>query len=136
MGQAFQKICPESQVLPFTADAAITLGAVVVQGAGDLTCKMPTAADPTGGILGVALESAAAAKDRVSVAGIGAVVPCTASAAIARGDKVTVSGTDGRIKTAAPAVGANVQLVGIAMQSAAGAGEKIGVLITLETIQG
>lgn len=54
---------------------------------------------------------------------------CVASAAITRGARVAAA-ADGKVVTAAPAVGVNANIVGIALESTTADGDHVHVLLT------
>jgi hypothetical protein len=83
--------------------------------------------------IGVAAEIGAASGERVDVH-LGGIALVEAGGTIARGAKVT-AGTAGVAVAAAPAQGANAQVIGIAMVTAA-SGDIIPMLISPSTMQG
>ena len=132
MAQAIRQL-GETTILRKLLDVAIAPAIVVVKGVAANSVKLPTAADVT--FMGVTLENGAIAELR-DIAIDGGIVACTAGAAIAEGDLVSIHGTTGKIKTAAPATGANSFIVGVAMQAAAADGDIIGVLLARAVMQG
>lgn len=118
----------------YTAEGAVTQFAVVVEGTDDGEVDMPGGAD-VGAIVGVA-QHAAAAGERVNVAEPGSFTRAIASAAIARGANVSITGTNGKVKTAAPSSGANTFIVGQAKSAAAADGDHIFIFINPSVMQG
>lgn len=110
---------PSTLVQTFVAGTGgVTAGSAVVQ---DTTANnkvvLPAGADPKSGVVGIALNTAlAGATAYVVVYG-----PTTAVAAgaVTRGDNLSIAAATGTCKTAAPAAGVNVMLVGYAQASIA-----------------
>lgn len=121
-------------VKSYYAEGAISAFTVVVEGTADGQVKAPGDAD-AGAIVGIALHDAAAG-ERVKVARPGDSAPVKAGAAIARGALVSIHGTTGKVKTAAPAAGANAFVVGQAQNAAAADGDIIYCLIMPSVLQG
>lgn len=122
---------------PFESESTLTDGLVVVQGAADNKVKLPGGADPASALGVVKREdgSSAASGDTVDIINSG-IYPLVASAAITRGDKLAVAGASGKVKTAAPAAGANTFVLGIALESAAADGERVAALLCPHLMQG
>lgn len=115
----------EGRKIPFTAGAAITAGQVV-----ELTADETVA--PTAGasskVIGVALMDAAA-NEKVTVVTEG-VVEVVASGAINAGDKVK-SAANGQVAAVTLGTDPDYQIIGVALTSAAAAGDKIKIKLTL-----
>lgn len=110
-----------ASVRPYVVSAAntATLYAVVVEGTNDGEVAMPSGADVQK-IVGVVVALgplAGAAGDVVMVQRDGDTF-CKAGASITRGDRISINGTAGNVKTAAPGAGTNVGLVGQANEAA------------------
>jgi hypothetical protein len=116
----------------FRAGATIARRIVVKHGADDTTVIPATSS--TDLIIGVAEQVDCASGNPVDVILCG-VADCVAGAAVARGARLTVDGS-GRVITAAPAVGVNAQLIGIAMAAATAANDVIPVLLERAVMQG
>lgn len=114
------------------ATAAVRARRIVKFDASDV--NVVEAAAATDLSLGITTEIDAAIGEPIDVQllGIGEVV---AGAAYARGAKLT-SDAQGRAIAAAPAAGANAQIIGIAMEAALAAGDIRPVLITQSVMQG
>ena len=118
---------------PFIAGAALTLNRMVKITTGGEVIH-PAAIDEQ--TIGVTLDSATAAEataNKVVQVQVLGVAKIEASAAIAAGVLVAVSGSDGRIATATPANTTTATAfhfaVGIALEAAGGAAEVISVLL-------
>lgn len=121
---------PQSVIIPMIASAAITAGVYV---ATSTTGKIATGgADPTSGVVGVALTAAAADGDTVMVLTHGDFV-LTASGAISAGAHVTGAAA-GAVKTQALGAGVNGMMVGVALADAAGG--VVRVLVNPYMMQG
>lgn len=116
----------------FTAGAAIPARTIVKFGADDLT--VVPAAGATDLALGVTTEIDVVAGEPVDVQLTG-ISEGRAGAAFGRGVKLT-SDAIGRLVAAAPAAGANVQIVGIAFEAATGAGDIRPVFLAPSVMQG
>lgn len=121
-------------VKSYYAEGAISAFTVVVEGTADGQAKAPGGAD-VGGIVGIALHDAADG-ERVKVARPGDCAPVKAGAAIARGALVSIHGTTGKVKTAAPAGGANAHIVGQTQNAAAADNDIVYCLIMPSVMQG
>lgn len=106
---------------------------VVIKGTAADSAILATTADAN--FLGVTMEDGKSGERR-PIAMHGGVVKCTAKAAITEGAWVSVNGSDGKIKAAAPSAGSNSYVLGKAMQAAAADGDIIGVLLTPCILQG
>lgn len=108
----------------FAADVALPPFRLVKPGSADGRMALATAA--TDLIIGVNMELAAAAGERIDVQLIG--IACVeAGAAIPRGSLITADAT-GRAIVAAPAAGANVSVAGRTLEAATAAGDVINFL--------
>jgi Uncharacterized conserved protein (DUF2190) len=121
----------------FTPTAAIVPFSAVKFGADDNTIALATTA--TDLVIGFTNEIEVVADDiakgnLVDVV-IDGIAEGRAGAAIVRGSRLTIDAT-GRVIAAAPAAGANVQIIGIALKSAASADEQIPVLLQRSVMQG
>lgn len=106
---------------------------VVVKGSAADSAALPAAADAN--FLGVTMEDGLSGERR-PLAVAGGIVKCTAAAAITEGAWVSIHGTTGKIKAAAPSAGTNSYVLGKAMQPAAADGDVIGVLLLPCILQG
>lgn len=120
-------------VLTFVANGAITANRIVVASTGGKVA-MPGGADPTSGVVGVALEAAAdAASVRVCVLGYATVTD--SGSGVTAGNNLAVAGTTGTGKTAAPSTGVNSMCVGTVLTTTAASGS-IPVLVRPFMLQG
>lgn len=88
---------PADCVITRNAQVAITSAfVVVVEGTADGDCTLPSAAD-VGGILGVALHTAAIG-EQVKIAGPGCYSKVLSSGVLTRGGWVAIHGTTGKVK--------------------------------------
>lgn len=127
---------PDFIVSLYCESATVAEGAVVVVGAADFNVKLPAAADPDPAsvcIVGLA-KNALTAVGALDVVTSG-VFPGVAAASITRGQPLTVANTAGGVKPAAPAGGANVGVIGWALESAS-SGERVAILIKPGAFQG
>ncbi len=115
-------------ILEKALEADIGPHLVVVKGSADGGVALPGGADVQW--MGVTIENGLSGEKRKVVVGGGVIVKIKAAAAIAEGANVSIHGTTGKIKTAAPSTGANSFVVGKAMEAAANDGDIIGVLLT------
>jgi hypothetical protein len=115
----------------FTAGAAILPYRIVKISASETVITTASATDMS---MGVCDYVSPAVGERVDIVLIG-VAYVEAGAVIAAGALVT-SDAVGRCVTAAPAAGANVRLVGIALEAATAVGDVIRVLIEFGSMQG
>jgi hypothetical protein len=117
-------------VVPMVVDTGVTLAAgnVVVVGAADNTVKLPSGADPTAGVLGVAL-GAGTAGTTVNVLVCGVTTVKASAATITRGDSLAVAASTGTVKTAAPGAGTNSMCVGVALQSFSSSGTGLALIM-------
>ncbi len=106
---------------------------VVIKGTADNQCKAPGGADVEH--IGVAQETPDAAGDWMDVA-VNGVVQIVANAAITKWKLVSIAGTGGRVKIAAPGSGANSFIVGLALEAAAAQGDLIRVYLIKSVMQG
>jgi len=116
----------------FQAAAAIAAYTLVKHAAAD--DQVQAAAAATDLVIGATQDVAPALGERVDVAVVG-VAYIAAGAAITRGARL-MSDASGRVITAAAAAGANVNTVGVALESATGASDVIRVLLNPGTFQG
>jgi hypothetical protein len=123
---------PGLQIQQMVADGAVTAGTIVKVGTKDNSAATGTA-DPTSGVLGVALNTAA--DTGVLFVCTGGVVPVTTQGNLSRGNPVTVGDAAGGAKAAAPAGGTNAALVGLAV-AAATAPAACNVLVAPSIMQG
>lgn len=128
-----QRALKETVIVQRTLEADIGPCLVVVKGSAAQSAALPSAADVQ--FLGVTLEDGKNGEKR-PIAVDGGIVPCTAGAAIAEGAFVSVHGTGGLIKTAAPSAGTNSFIIGKAMEAAGASGDIIGVLLMPCVLQG
>lgn len=133
MSQAKRTLIVEA-VLTFTAQGAVSKDCAVVSGTLDHTCTMPAGADPTSGVLGVALNDAVSGGP-VDVVMIGA-TPVIANAAVAVGANVAIAAATGKIKTVSIGTGTNTMILGKALEVANGADEKICIWVNPQMFQG
>lgn len=120
-------------VLTFVANGAITANRIVVASTGGKVA-MPGGADPTEGVVGVALEAAAdAASVRVCVLGYATVTD--SGSGVSAGDNLAVAGTTGTGKNAAPSAGVNSMCVGTVLTTTSASGA-IPVLVRPFLMQG
>ena len=124
-------------IVPFTGQGTIPDGSLVVVGSADMSCTLPSGADPTSGVIGIAKrEGGGSYSDGETVdvvtSGVGAGI---AGATITRGQLVTAFGAAGTLKPAAPGAGVNDMVLGEAMESAV-AGDRVGILVNPHLIQG
>lgn len=129
-------VCPGAHpnllIEAFVAEGAITANTAVKVGTADNKVATATA-DPTSGLVGVAMHTVA---DGATVyVCVGGVVPVVSQANITRGQNVTIGDASGGIKPAAPAAGANAQLLGTATASAT-APATANVLVRVNMMQG
>lgn len=115
----------------YTANGAIAAFRIVKLSSKGIVQVAGAATDKS---VGVTQDLAAADGDRTDVQHSG-IAWVTAGAAIAVGDPLT-SDASGRVITAAPAGGANVRVVGYALEDAAAAGDVINVQLSLGVMQG
>lgn len=124
---------PRGAVVPFVANGAITANTIVVASTSSRAAA-PGSADPTSGVLGVALNTVAdAATVYVVVSGVANVTD--SGSGVTAGNNIAVAGTGGTGKTAAPSAGANTMCVGTALATVAASGT-IPVLVNPFVMQG
>ncbi len=112
---------------------AIGAGLAVVQGTAARQAKLPAAAGARA--VGVTGFAVGAAGRQMAVILMG-MAKATASAAIVVGDPLQVAGTSGKLEKAAPATGANANVIGYALSSAAADGDEFDALIVPSSLQG
>jgi hypothetical protein len=122
-----------SIVRTYIAESAIGAGLAVVAGTSAVNVKLPAAAGARA--IGITTASVDAAGKPVGVVEFGEVV-AVAGGAISRGAFVQVGGTNGRLTAAAPAAGVNAEVVGMALEAAAGDGSEFLLLVAPQRIQG
>lgn len=127
-----------NQGLPgFRSSGAIVQYRIVRLAGTDLVAQASAATDT---LLSVAKVGTAATvggvnNQHIDLADIGEVIFCEAGAAIAVGARITADAL-GRGVPAAPAVGVNNSVIGIALQPVAAAGSVFRLLITPQVLQG
>lgn len=123
---------PGLQIQQMVADGAVTANTIVKAGSVDNSAATATA-NPTSGVLGVALNTATDT-NALYVCTHG-VVPITTQGNLARGNPVTVGDAAGGAKAAAPGAGTNAAIVGTAV-AAATAPAQGNVLVAPSIMQG
>lgn len=113
----------------FVADTAVPLYYAVRQTDTEHCAVANTAGQMVLGICQEEISADDATVGRVARVRMQGISRAVAGAAIARGDRLTVA-ADGRLTTAAPAVGANANIVGVALTAATAAGAWVDVLLT------
>ena len=116
-------------LLPLLCDSASVLdGAVLVQGASNDTCALPSAANTRAQILGLAIVSGnSTANGPITLATNGA-YPGIAGGSITRGDLLVVAGATGTVQSASLSTPPDASIVGVALESAS-SGERVAILI-------
>lgn len=115
------------------AEAAILPYRVVKFGAADgQVVQSAAAADAHVGIVDAVGQDTANARVDVVMGGI---AECMAGAAVTRGALLTADAS-GRVVAATASAGSNVRVIGVALASAAGAGEVIPVAVSPGSFQG
>lgn len=125
------------QVVPLAAQAILSDGMVVRVGSADNTVRLPGSASPSTALFGVVMRpdgSSCAVGDIIDVV-VSGVYPLIAAGTITRGDLLTSGGTDGTVITQAAAGGANVGIIGQALESAV-SGDRVATLINPSIMQG
>lgn len=112
----------------------VSEGAVLVVGAADNNVALPSGADITAGIVGLAKSSLTAAGP-VDIVLPGNIFPGIASGSISRGDKLAVADNTGKVKTASIGAGTNTMIVGTALAAAAD-GERVSMSVDVYLMQG
>lgn len=116
-------------VLPMLCDSASVLeGAVLVQGASNDTCALPSAANTRAQILGLAYVSGNSTANGAMSVVTGGAWAGIAGDTITRGDLLVVGGATGIVISASLATPADASIVGVALESAL-VGERVAVLI-------
>lgn len=115
---------------PLACDSATVLeGAVLVQGASDDTCALPTGASSSQPLLGLAVYAGSAgAGQQMTIAAPGSVWPGIAAGTIARGDRLVIGGATGTVVSASLTTPANATVVGVALESAI-SGSRVAILV-------
>ena len=125
-------------VAPFAVSSLTAVeGAVLVQGSADNSAALPAGADPNPvsvALLGLSLFAVTSTQTGADVVTAG-IFPGVAAASISRGQALTVANTSGGVKVAAPAAGANVAIIGYAMEDAS-SGERVAIDIRIGALQG
>jgi len=125
-------------VAPFAVSSLTAVeGAVLVQGSADNSAALPAGADPNPvsvALLGLSLFAVTSTQTGADVVTAG-IFPGVAAASISRGQALTVANTSGGVKAAAPAAGANVAIIGYAMEDAS-SGERVAIDIRIGALQG
>ncbi len=116
----------------FQAGAAIAAYTLVKHSSADDVAIAAAAA--TDLVIGATQDVAPASGERVDVALVG-ITYITAGAAITRGARL-MSDSSGRVITAAASAGSNVYTIGVALESAAAAGDIIRVHLAPGSFQG
>ncbi|MGC4076281.1 MAG: DUF2190 family protein [Rubrivivax sp.] len=116
----------------YVAGAAIAANTLVKFGADDNTVLPAAAASDL--VIGVSGDLPAALGERVDVVHVG-IGFCVAGAAVARGSRL-MSDASARAIAAAAAAGTNVNTAGVALETAAAAGDVIRALVAPATFQG
>lgn len=117
-----------SVVMPFTAGTGgTTANAIVVVGSASGQVVLPGGADPTKGVIGIALTTVLATEAaKVIVSGPALLV---AGSNISIGENVAVHGVTGYGKNAAPSAGTNSMCVGTALEAITAAGSVPGLVL-------
>lgn len=113
----------------FVADTAVPLYYAVRQTDTEHMAVANTAGQFVLGICQEEISAEDATVGRVARIRVMGISRGVAGAAIARGARLTVA-ADGRLVTAAPAAGANANVVGVALTATTAAGEWLDVLLT------
>lgn len=115
---------------PLACDSASVLeGAVLVQGASNDTCKLPTGASSREQILGLCYQDFnAAAGSPVTIVAPGAIFPGIAAGSITRGDVLVIGGATGTVVSVSATTPVDATRVGVAMESVS-SGERVAILI-------
>lgn len=133
------RINNERVVKQFVAEGgAIPVGRIVVWGTADTGVKLPSGAD-VGGIVGIVTNSPnSGVGDLVEVCMFGATDLNVKAAGtnIAKGDPISIHGTTGSGKKAAPGAGTNTFLVGFAAEAATADDVLVSVEIIKSVYQG
>lgn len=122
-------------VVPSTAEATIADGCVVVVGSADNAHALPGGADPTSGVMGIAMLAAVASSGFRSEQDVcrGGVYPgiVAAGKTATRGLFAAIDGTTGHVKDATPAaVGAGTRSMVVGMFVETGtAGQRVGIQV-------
>lgn len=116
----------------YQADGVCTVNRAVMKGTADNEVKVTTGADVA--TIGIA-QATTVDHDNVDVAISGTAV-AIAAGAIAIGAKVTAADNVGKLKTAAPAGGANSNVIGMALTHADADGDEFLVLLAPSVMQG
>lgn len=111
----------------------IAAGLAVVAGSAAARAQLPAAAGARA--LGISGLGADAAGKQFPVIILG-LAKATAAAAIAVGDPVEAAGVSGKLQKAAPALGANANIVGYAMSAAAATDDVFDLLVLPSSLQG
>lgn len=121
---------PMEALFTLACDSANVLeGAVLVQGAADDTCALPSAASSNAPLLGLAYTTGLTTTGgQMTIVAPGGVWPAIAAGTIARGDVVVIGGATGTVVAASLTTPANATRVGIAMEAAI-SGSRVAVLI-------
>lgn len=120
-------------VVPFVASGAINAKTIVVA-AGVSKAKAPAGADPTKGVLGVALNTVADG-ETVYVVTHGVALVTDSGAGVTFADHIAIAGTSGLGKTAAPSTGVNDMVAGVALANASASAD-ITVFVNPYVLQG
>lgn len=117
------------QLLSMLCDSAsVAAGAVLVQGASNDTCALPSAANTRAKVLGLAYQAgSSSANSAISIVSNG-VWAAVAGGTITRGDVLVVGGATGTVISASISTPADAAVVGLALESAV-SGENVAVLI-------
>jgi hypothetical protein len=123
---------PRSTITRLAEGGAIGGGLAVVKGTAENQAKLPAAAGARA--LGVTFAGGDAAGRPVTIVVLGD-IKAVAKSAIATGDPVDVADTAGKFRKAAPAAGANAELVGYALSPATNDGDQFDLLVTPSSLQ-
>ena len=115
---------------PLACDSASVLeGAVLVQGASNDTCALPSGASSRQQILGLCYQDFnGAAGSPVTIVAPGAIFPGIAAGSITRGDVVVIGGATGTVVSVSATTPVDATRVGVAMESVS-SGERVAILI-------
>lgn len=116
-------------VLSLLCDSASVLeGAVLVQGASNDTCALPSAANTRSRVLGLAYVAGSSSANGPMSLVTNGVWPGIAGGSITRGDVLVVAGTTGTVQSASLSTPVDASVVGVAMESVS-SGERVAILI-------
>lgn len=121
---------PMESLYPLACDSASVLeGAVLVQGASNDTCALPSGASSRQQILGLCYQSFnSAAGSPATIVAPGAIFPGIAAGAITRGDVLVIGGATGTVVSVSATTPVDATRVGVALESVT-TGERVAILI-------